>query len=222
MRVSSVIRFNVLAALLFLWCATTSWAGPVKITIEPSGSMGGFGYSLIHAGSSESGSHPGYYTGGTHLYDNITGFLLGDLSGDPGSLTLLNIMGSLTTNIVGLPGAATISITSGSLAQQANGFVDGELDYILTGGPNAGSGTFYFDAINFMNNGTGPNRLSETSLVLWANNWDYGSGASRPNSGALGVDLKGTINAVPEPSTVVLMATGLAALMGWRYRKSHK
>ncbi|MCZ6800534.1 MAG: PEP-CTERM sorting domain-containing protein [Nitrospirae bacterium] len=155
------------------------------------------------------------------MYDNISGFLLVDLSGNPGNLTLLNIVGSLTMDIVGMPGSeATFNITSGSFAQQPNGFVDGELNYILTGGPSAGSGTFYFDAINFMNNSTGPNRFSETSLVVWANNWNKEGNESRPSYGALGVDLKGSIRAVPEPTTLLLIGTGFAGLIGWRYLKS--
>ncbi len=124
-------------------------------------------------------------------------------------------------DIVGMPGSeATFNITSGSFAQQPNGFVDGELNYILTGGPSAGSGTFYFDAINFMNNSTGPNRFSETSLVVWANNWNKEGNESRPSYGALGVDLKGSIRAVPEPTTLLLIGTGFAGLIGWRYLKS--
>jgi len=106
------------------------------------------------------------------------------------------------------------NITSGSLAQQPNGFVDGEVNYILTSGPSAGSGTFYFDAINFMNNSIGPNRLSETSLVLWANNWDPEGSESGPSYGALGVDLKGSLQAIPESSIVLLIGTGLARLIG--------
>ena len=213
----------MLAGSFIVLCAATSWAGPVKITIEPSGSMGGFGFSLIHAATNEMGTS-GYYTGGNHLYNNISGFLLGDLSGTPGNnLTLSNILGSLTMDIVGMPGSeATLNITSGSfLAEQQDGLVDGELNYSLTGVPSPVSGTFYFDAIDFLSN-PGPNRLSEISFVLWANNWDKEGGASRPDPGALGIDLKANIDAVPEPSTVLLIGTGFAALIGWRYRKSQR
>ena len=220
MNVQLMIRHSLGACVFGVFCTSIVLASPVKITIEPSGNMGGFGFSLIHAASSQSGSFPGYYTGGSELYNNISGMLLGDLTGTPGSLALANIMGVLTTDIVGGGGSATFNITGGSLAQQANGFVDGTLDYLLTGGPNPGSGTFYFDAINFMNNSTGPNRLTQTTLVLWGNNWDKEGGALKPYSGGLGVDLKGNVEPIPEPATVILLGSGLAGLVAWRYRKT--
>jgi len=219
MSLSSILRNTVLACSITALCAATSWAGQVKITIEPSGNMGGFGYSLIHTATNEMGSS-GYYTGGTYLYDNISGILLGDLSGTPGNLSLLNIMGILTMDIVGMPGSeATLEITNGSfLDEQSSGLVDGELNYILTDGFGPVSGTFYFDAIDFMGD-PGPNRLFEDSFVLWANNWVNEPGVDRP-TGALGIDLKANIEAVPEPTTLLLMGTGLAGLVAWRYRKS--
>ncbi|MEC4679293.1 MAG: PEP-CTERM sorting domain-containing protein, partial [Nitrospirota bacterium] len=60
----------------------------------------------------------------------------------------------------------------------------------------------------------GPNRLSKTSLVLWANNWDTEGSESGPSYGTLGVDLKGSLQAIPEPSTVLVIGTGLAGLIG--------
>jgi len=45
-------------------------------------------------------------------------------------------------------------------------------------------------------------------------NGDNEGGAYRPSSGALGIDLKGNLQALPEPTTMILVGTGLAALMG--------
>jgi hypothetical protein len=102
MNLQSIIRNSVLACAVTLLCAATSWAGPVKITIVPSGSMDGFGFSLIHSASNQSGTYPGYYTGGSYKYNNISGSLFGNLTGTPGTLNLSGITGLLTANIVGV------------------------------------------------------------------------------------------------------------------------
>ena len=145
---------------------------------------------------------------------------MGDLAQDGlGNWNLSSISGNLVANIVG-GGSSVFTIASGALNEQANGLVDGYLSYTLGSGPGAGSGTFYYDAIDFMGNPSGPNRLGPSSFILWGNNWDYEGGTPKPSSGGLGIDLVGTIQPVPEPSTMILLGSGLVGLVGWRYRKS--
>jgi len=181
MRVPSIFRNCLLAGSFIALCATTSWAVPVKLPLNPVETWGS------------------YFCANPKV---ATTFFISPCT--PISYT----------SFLRPTAASRFNITSGSFVQQPNGFIDGEVNYILTSGPSAGSGTCYFDAINFMNNSTGPNRLSETSLVLWANNWDTEGSESGPSYGTLGVDLKGSLQAIHEPSTVLLIGTGLAGLIG--------
>ena len=181
MRVPSIFRDCLLAGSVIALCATTSWAVPVKLPLNPVETWGS------------------YFCANPKV---ATTFFISPCT--PIS----------NTSFLRPTAVSRFNITSGPLVQQPNGFVDGEVNDILTSGPSAGSGTCYFDAINFMNNSIGPYRLSETSLVPWANNWDTEGIESGPSYGTLGFDLKRSLPAIPEPSTVLVIGNGLAGLIG--------
>ena len=101
-------------------------------------------------------------------------------------------------------------------------YAGGFLNYTLTNGIAGGtSGTFYFFAQAF--GGGGPNNLNANEFYLWGNNWNKNviSRADFVAAGntALGIDLKGTMQPVPEPSTMLLLGTGLVGIVARRLRQ---
>ena len=71
-----------------------------------------------------------------------------------------------------------------------------------------------FGLIHAASHKSGSNPLATIGGVDGELNGDKEGGAYRPTSGALGIDLKGNLQALPEPTTMILAGTGLAALMG--------
>jgi|GEM_PF-6923008 len=192
-------RLGLLLGILFfvtgiqpLWADTTGY-----FEIQ-NGSGGGFRYSGIHKIGESS-----------FTYSLLSGRLNVDLN-TVGLISLTNITGTLTAS------QGTIEITGGELSEQSNGFASGFLDYTLTGALTE-SGTFNFldkqeccsNAIN-----DGPNHLTLNGFTLW--------GGNIPNQSqtALGIDLVGgNYTTTPEPSTMLLLGTGLLALPFMRKKK---
>lgn len=201
-----------LASVFILFSVQSALADPVTITIENilPNFINGFGYSVIH---SADGGGPPFYTSGSFLYNPLNGTLAGDLDTTSG-FSLTSIMGSLTAT------QGTINITGGNISDSgAGGYASGTLDYSINGGSAHGdSGQFYFAAQAFGSGG--PNNLSDLQFHLWGQNWIYIDSQTIPPTHRLGIDLVGTIKPIPEPSTLLLLGTGLTSLfVARRFRR---
>jgi hypothetical protein len=131
---------------------------------------------------------------------------------------LSNIGGTLSSTFVANNTPETITITAGSLTSDTmnNKIASGFLNYTLTGALNA-TGRFDFQPVKYLTglqptelqpNRWSPNYLSTSSLYLWGDHWVV-NGNNRPTDGsALGLDLSGTITAVPLPAAVWLFGSG--------------
>ncbi len=208
-----------LGILFFVTGIQPIWADTTNITIDiAQGSGGGFGYSGIHA-ATNCGSN-NLCMNGTKLYWPFSGSLIADF--DDTALSLSNIHGILTTQSNG-----SMQIIGGALTT-SGGNASGSFDYILTGDLTE-QGTFYFVGQQLCCGGAingGPNNLTSTGFTLWGNNWDVTAGETRQtiiddNRTALGIDVVGENYVVnPEPSTILLMGTGLLALPWLRRKKA--
>ncbi len=199
----------LLAVLFFVTGVQPLLATTTNYLIEiQNGSGNGFGFSSIHDAS---GSNP---MTGTIRYGSLTGSLIADK--DDTTHALSNMYGTLTAGTGG-----KVQISKGYLNDMGGGF-----DYLLTGGLLDGQmGAFYFDGGTVCCDGPGainggPNNFNANGFSLWGKNWVTGSVPM--NGGArIGIDLVGGNYVVnPEPSTILLMGTGLLALPFLRRKKT--
>lgn len=229
MKRFSQISF-ILGILVFVTGIQPIWADTTSISIKiGEGSGGGYSYSGIHAATGC--SKYGMYMCGDKLYWPLTGTLNADLNTN-GTTSLTNITGTLNAP------QGTMIISYGELSN-ASGKAAGFLNYELTDKLTE-TGTFYFVGKQLCCNGApygGPNNLTASGFTLWGNNWDVRNstwnGAVQPeyhflNKSAvmakgftpLGIDLVGgQYTTTPEPSTMMLLGSGLLALPFLRKKK---
>lgn len=214
----------LLSTLFFITGIEPLFADTTHISIEiqqaPNGgfgSVGGYGFSGIHAATSCGSNN--LCMGGDRLYWPFSGTLYGELNTD-GPISLSNISGTLTA-----PEGEMI-ISEGQLSDPGSGaYASGILPYTLTGDLNE-SGTFYFVSNLLCCSGApngGPNNLTETGFTLWGNNWDITAGQTwqSVNGTPLGIDLVGgQYTTTPEPSTMILLGSGLLALPFLRKKRA--
>ncbi|GJL50825.1 MAG: hypothetical protein NPIRA01_20520 [Nitrospirales bacterium] len=215
--------------LLFSMTVSPSWAVPVNTNIEilNGGSGSGFRYSVIH--SANCSSTP-LCMSGSYLYGTpLTGSLNGDFD-ITGPLSLRNIRGTLNAP------QGNIQFTGGFLNTSGEGgLTSGELQYsFLSGNLQGETGTFYFLASQHCCAGGpfgGPNHLTASGFTLWGNNWDIMANSGLSSRQAvldagftpLGIDIVGVnYTATPEPSSMLLLGSGLAGLFYWRKKQVHQ
>lgn len=195
-------RLSLLLGILFFVAGVQPlWADSTGYIEIQNGKSEGFRYSGIHKTGSSS-----------FIYSPLEGKLNVDLEMNAGGLiSLTNINGTLNAS------QGQIKITGGKLSQQENGWASGFLHYTLTGYLNE-SGTFEFmdqqECCNMAIN-DGPNHLTLDGFTLWGGN------TYRHGTTDLGIDLVGgQYIANPEPSTILLLGTGLLALPWLRRKKA--
>lgn len=214
----------VLVGLIVLaaWLAPSpSRAVPIVFTLV-SEVTPGVTFSTIHSAAGQSLVDPVYYSVGEEFF-NASGQFVGDLTG--GVLTLSASTLSLSVVSVFItPGVWTLDILGGTLTDVGGGIISGTIGYDLRrDGFLEASGQFVIDPLLF---GGGPNTMSPTQLILWANNWFanptfHGTTQTRAEFVAaggipLGIDFKGV---VPEASGALLLLGGLLAALQPRYAR---
>ncbi|GJL63959.1 MAG: hypothetical protein NPIRA04_26130 [Nitrospirales bacterium] len=118
-------------------------------------------------------------------------------------------------------------------ASGGGGLTNGELQYSFLSGILQGeTGMFYFFASQYCCTGApfgGLNHLPANEFTLWGNNWDISasnglnSRQAVPGSTPLGIDIAGgNYTATPEPSSMLLLGSGLAGLLYWRKKQIHQ
>lgn len=202
--------FAVASAALLLVAAGAARAVPIAYEIQV-GSSNGFTYSYIHSATGTAGMAP-YYPSGSLLFE-LTGTISGTWDGSVLTVSNSTLQAEALTASGLTPGDVyNLTFTGGSV--QADGL--GTLDFTFDAPGYPGTGTFYFFAEDFVP-AANVNSVSATGLALWGNNWDNWA-TSRPDVGALGIDLKGPGAAVPEPGAALVFAAG-ALLIGATTRR---
>jgi len=227
MRMRTFMLSVALVSSMMFTVPSLSWAIPVNTNIDiDNGQTGSFRYSVIHA--ADSCSH-GLCMSGSYVYGTpLQGTLNGDLDLDD-SLSLNNIRGVLSAP------QGNIQFTGGFLnAPSGGGLTRGQLQYsFLSGNLSGESGTFYFLARQHCCSNAflgGPNHFTSDGFILWGNNWDMtandglNSRQAVVNAGLtpLGIDIVGgNYTATPEPSSMMLLGSGLAGLLYLRKKQGH-
>ena len=196
------------SAVFLLLVGAAAQAVPMVYEIEV-GASNGFAYSYLHAATGTAGMDP-YYPSGSLLFE-LTGTVSGTWDGSVLTVSNSTLQAEALT-ASGLAGTYNLTFTGGSI--QADGL--GTLDFTFDAPGYPASGTFYFFAEDFVP-ALNVNSVSGSQLALWGNNWDNWN-QSRPQAGALGIDLKGTGAAVPEPGAVLVFGAG-ALLIGATTRR---
>ena len=220
-----ILSSSLILSILSM-AVSVSWAVPMNTDIEilNRGPGSGFNYSLIHtADCSRSLCMSGSTLYGKDFSGTLNGLL--DLSGP---LSLSNITGTLRAS------QGDVEFTGGFLnAPNGGGLTSGQLHYkFLSGDLEDESGTFYFLASQHCCSSApfeGPNHLTPNGFTLWGNNWDITATSGGPSNRQavidagmtpLGIDLVGgNYTTTPEPTSVLLLGSGLAGLAYWRKKQ---
>ncbi len=222
-----VLHLSIICFAIVGW-STAATAAPIEYDIVMGETLG-FEHSFLTTADTPIISHPDFFSGGALA--NMTGKLKGDLTAttltiSPSILTLAGVGAAPFNNDVW-----SIEFTGGSLTVPPSAFTNtgtllGTLDYVIRDPSSVvyDTGSFYVVDFNFAGFA---NNISNNGIYIWANNWNNltTDRATFINNGGLplGIDIGGVgeFVPVPEPSHLVLVLTGLMAMLTWhRARRS--
>jgi len=195
MKLQSIIRNTLFACAVTVLCAAPSWAVPVHLVVQ-NGGFPGFNATFLHNNYLAGGSA---FTG----FKPLNGILTADLDTSLG-FKLSNIMGVMT----GPNG--TVTITNGMIDTNPGPNPSGFFDYQITDPGNALAGLALNGTLTFLKS-QNANKLNGSFLQLWGGDLQHYD---------KGMDFRANLQPVPEPSTMILLGSGLVGLVGWRYRKA--